>query len=52
MYQNILVAYNGSPESQAALRECAGPKAIMRGGPALREAALVQAGRIAAARPA
>lgn len=22
MYQNILVAYNGSPESQAALREC------------------------------
>lgn len=23
MYQNILVAYNGTPESQAALRECA-----------------------------
>ena len=36
-------------EAAAALRDCAGPKALMLGGRALREAELVQAGRIAAA---
>lgn len=36
-------------EAAAALRDCAGPKALMLGGRALREAELIQAGRIAAA---
>ena len=36
-------------EAAAALRDCAGPKALMLGGRALRAAELVQAGRIAAA---
>ncbi len=36
-------------EAAAALRDCGGPKALMLGGRALREAELVQAGRIAAA---
>ena len=36
-------------EAAAALRDCAGPKALMLGGRALREAELVEAGRIAAA---
>ncbi|WP_088310331.1 acetolactate synthase large subunit [Novosphingobium sp. B 225] len=36
-------------EAAAALRECTGPKALMLGGRALREAELIEAGRIAAA---